>query len=182
MSTTRSEILEVIYNFYPRGILPLERRHVDPGDPVYFDTEEYCRLFVAAARGRRSWPTWKAMIRRLAKKYVIQDESLFLLSGHIDPAYSGRTWVDVEEAFITFHVSLLGPYYGIRRSGVADDDPKAREIMSEIIREIETTYPGYRQIPPEIGNEALPDVCFNNSDFGKLTNYVLLFSDYWTQA
>lgn len=181
MKPTRSELFELVYHFYPRGILSLERRHVEPGDPVYDDTEEYCRLFVAAARGRRSWPTWKAMIRRLGDKYMIQDDSLHLLSGNIDPAYSGRIWLVLGETFISFHVSLLGPYYGIRLSGVSDDDPKAREIMSELIREVEATYPGYQTIPPEIGNEVVPDVTVLG-DFGSETIYTCILSDYWTHV
>jgi hypothetical protein len=174
MKILRSELLDVVYRFYPRGILHMERVHVPPGEPVYMDTEEHCRLIVTAARGRREWPKWKAMIRRLGDRYGLQDESLHLLAGNIDPAYSGRVWL-TDKTTINFHVSLLGPYYGIQLPGVPEEEPVAREIA----REIEATYPGYRTIPPEIGNEVVPDVCFNNSEFGECTIYVLLFSEFW---
>jgi hypothetical protein len=116
------------------------------------------------------------MIRRLGTQCGIQDDSLHLLSGNVDPAYSGRVWL-TDETTINFHVSLLGPYYGIQLPGVSEEEP----VVRELVREIEATYPGYQTIPPEIGNEVVPDVCFN-SDFGERTIYVLLFSDYWTQV
>jgi hypothetical protein len=177
MTTTRSELLDVVYRFYPRGMLQFDRMHVLPGEIVYDDTEEHCRLMVAAARGRREWRTWKAMLRRLGDQYDLQDESLHLLAGNIDPAYSGRVWLVLNKTSINFHVSLLGPYYGIQLPGVPEEEPVAREI----VREIEATYPGYQMIPPEIGNEVVPDVCFN-SDFGERTIYVLLFSTVWTRV
>jgi hypothetical protein len=173
MKISRSELLDVVYRFYPRGILHIERRHVSPGEAVYDDTEENLRLMVAAARGRREYyPTWKPMIRRLQQQCSIQDDSLHLLSGGIDPAYSGRVWL-TDKTTISIHVSLLGPDYGIHLPGVPEEEPVAREIA----REIEATYPGYRTIPPEIGNEVVPDV-----DFGESTIYVLLFSYFWTQV
>jgi hypothetical protein len=177
MNVSRSELLEVIYRFYPRGILHMERVHVPEGEAVYMDTEEHCRLMVTAARGRREWPMWKAMLRRLGARFSAQDESLYLLSGNIDPAYSGRIWLGPGRTSISFHVSLLGPYYGIQLPGVPEQEPVAREIA----KEIEATYPGYQNIPPEIGNEFVPDVSFN-SDFGDRSIYVLLFSTYWSEV
>jgi len=176
MKISRSELLDVVYRFYPRGILHLERQHVRPGEIVYMDTEEHCRLMVAAARGRREWSKWKAMIRCIGDRYGVQDNSLHLLSGNVEPAYSGCVWLVLGKTWINFHVSLLGPYYGIHLPGVPEEEPVAREIA----REIEATYPGYQTIPPEIGDEVIPDVGFN-SDFGDLTIYGLLFSDYWTK-
>jgi hypothetical protein len=176
MEISRSELLELVYRYYPRGMMDIDRMHVPAGDLVYVDTEEHCRLMVAAARGRREWRTWKAMIRRIGDRYSVQDNSLHLLSGNVDPAYSGCVWLVVGKTWINFHVSLLGPYYGIKLPGVPEEEPVAREIA----REIEATYPGYQTIPPEIGNEVIPDVGFN-SDFGERTIYGFLFSDYWTQ-
>jgi len=173
---TRSELLDLVYRFYPRGILDIHRMHVPPGEIVYDDTEENCRLMVAAARGRREWPTWKAMIRRLGDQCSVQDEALHLLSGGVDPAYSGRVWL-TDKTTINFHVSLLGPYYGIQLPGVPEEEPVAREIA----REIEATYPGYQTIPPEIGNEVVPDVTAGR-DFGSATIYICLFSPVWTQV
>lgn len=177
MTVTRSELLDLIYQFYPRGMLDIHRMHVPAGELVYDDTEENCRLIVAAARGRREWPTWKAMIRRLGDRYSLQDESLHLLAGNVDPAYSGRIWLVLGKTSINFHVSLLGPYYGIQLPGVPEEEPVAREIA----REIEATYPGYQTIPPEIGNEVIPDVSAGR-DFGSATIYTCLFSEDWTRV
>lgn len=177
MEISRSELLKLVYCYYPAGMLDIDRMHVFPGEIVYVDTEEHCRLMVTAARGRREWPKWKAMIRRLGDRYGVQDDSLHLLSGNVHPAYSGRLWLVRGETSISFHVSLLGPYYGIRLPGVPEEEPLAREIA----REIEATYPGYQTIAPEIGNEVIPDVHAGLA-FGEASIYVLLFSDYWTHV
>jgi hypothetical protein len=178
MKATRSELLDVVYRFYPREMLQLDRMHVPPGELVYDDTEEHCRLMVAAARGRREYRTWDAMIDRLAGSiHAFKTSRSTSLSGNIDPAYSGRVWLVLGKTSINFHVSLLGPYYGMQLPGVPEEEPVAREIT----REIEATYPGYQTIPPEIGNEVVPDVAAPLG-FGTGTIYVLLFSDYWTQV
>jgi hypothetical protein len=91
------------------------------------------------------------VIRRLRDRYNVQDESLRLVTGGDDPAYSACIWL-TDKAALSFHVSLLGPYYGIHIPGIPADNA----IAPEIAREIEATYPGYRQIPPQIGNEAVP--------------------------
>lgn len=171
---TRGDLLDLVYRFYPRGMLQIERRHVPPGEAVYDDTVEHRRLVEAANRGRAEYPMWKAMIRRLGDRYGLQNESLHLLSGGTDPAYSARIWL-TDATALSFHVSLIGPYYGIHLSGIPEEEPVAHEIA----REIEATYPGYKTIPPELGNEVVPDVCAHGGWFGEATIYICLFSDVW---
>ncbi|WP_437997825.1 hypothetical protein WMF26_45445 [Sorangium sp. So ce185] len=174
MVINRSELLDVVYRFYPRGVHCFERIHVPADEPFYGDTEEHRRLVEAADRGRAEYPTWKAMIRRLGDRYGLQNESLHLLSGGNDAAYSARIWL-TDETALSFHVSLLGPYYGIHLPGIPEEEPVAREIA----REIEATYPGYQPIPPELGNEVVPDVAMDAVPMGKATIYVCLFSSVW---
>ena len=177
---TRSELLDVVYRFYPRGVPCWHRMHVPPGQPVYDDTEEHLRLVEAARRAREEHPTWKAMTRRLGDRHSLQDQSSSLLSGDADPAYSARIWIHDDgwrrARAISFHVSALGPYYGSHGSGALDED----EIVRDIAREIEATYPGYRPIPPELGNEIVPDVEMNGAEFGQATIYICIFSKVWT--
>lgn len=175
MAITRSELLDVVYGFYPRGVHNFARIHVPPNEPFYDDTEEHRRLVGAASRGRAEYPTWKAMIRRLGDRYGLQNESLHLLSGGADPAYSARIWL-TDQTALSFHVSLLGPYYGIHLPGIPEEEPVAREIA----REIEATYPGYRPIPSELGNEVVPDVAMAGASMGKATINMCLFSVAWT--
>ncbi len=177
MMITRSELLDVVYRFYPRGVLPYSRIHAPPNEPFFDDTEEHLRLVEAANRGRAEYATWKAMIGRVGDRYRLQDESLSLLAGRTHPAYSARIRF-TDETALSFHVSLLGPYYGLHLSGVPQEEPLAREIA----REIEATYPGYKQILPELGNEAMPDVEMDGAFMGKATIYVCLFSNIWTWA
>ncbi|WP_437678531.1 hypothetical protein [Sorangium sp. So ce131] len=56
MKTTRSELLDVVYRFYPRGVHNTDRIYVPPGKPVYEDTEEHRRLVEAGDRGRAAIP------------------------------------------------------------------------------------------------------------------------------
>jgi hypothetical protein len=72
-------------------------------------------------------------------------------------------------------VSLLGPYYGIHLPGIPDEE----RVASEIAREIEATYPGYKPIPPEIGNEIVTDVAIPGMVFGDVTIHICLFSKVW---
>jgi hypothetical protein len=180
---TRSDLLDVIYRFYPRGVHQISRIHVPPNEPFYGDTKEHRRLIEAANRGRAEYPTWKAMILRLGDRYDLQNESLSLLSGGVEPAYSARIYrpKDLEpvpplrsRASLSFHVSLLGPYYGIHDRGEPDEKPAA------IADEIEATYHGYQQIPPEIGNTVVPDVDMDGVILGEATIYISLFSRVWT--
>ncbi|WP_437577705.1 hypothetical protein [Sorangium sp. So ce887] len=175
MKITRSELLDVVYRFYPRGVHKIMRIYVPSGEPVYEDTEEHRRLVEAANRGRAEYPTWKAMIRRVGDRYGLQNESLNLFAGGIDPGYSARIWL-TDETALSFHVSLLGPYYGIHLPGIPEEEPVAREIAGEI----EATYPGYQPIPPELGNEVVPDVDMDGVSMGEATIYVCLFSVVWT--
>jgi hypothetical protein len=150
----RNDLLELVYRYYPRGIRHYMESYQPPDEPVYGDTSEHVRLKEAARRA--------------------QNESLYLLSGGPDPAYSARIWL-ANDVALSFHVSLLGPYYGIHLPGIPEEEPVAREVA----REIEATYPGYQQIPPEIGNQIAPEVDYG-CEFGKATIYWCLFSEVWT--
>ncbi|CAN96257.1 hypothetical protein predicted by Glimmer/Critica [Sorangium cellulosum So ce56] len=183
MVINRSELLDVVYRFYPRGVRNFDRIYVPPNEPFYDDTEEHRRLVEAANRGRAEYPTWEAMIHRMYERYGLQNESLSLVAGGSDPAYSARIYrpKDLEpvpspnsRASLSFHVSLLGPYYGIHDTGEPDELPMA------VADEIEATYPGYQPIPPELGNEVVPDVAMDGVLMGEATIYVCLFSRVWT--
>jgi len=45
---TRSELLGLVYRFYPRGVHCYDRLNAPPGEPFYDDTEEHRRLVEAA--------------------------------------------------------------------------------------------------------------------------------------
>ncbi|WP_233561092.1 hypothetical protein [Sorangium cellulosum] len=115
------------------------------------------------------------MIDRLGDRYRLQNESLNLFAGGIDPAYPARIWL-TDETALSFHVSLLGPYYGIHLPGIPEEEPVAREIA----KEIEATYTGCQPLPPELGNEVVPDVDMDGVLMGEATIYVCLFSIVWT--
>jgi hypothetical protein len=163
---TCAKLLEVVYWFYPRGL--------DVGGLGYEDTEQRQRQWDAARRGVAECPTWKAMLRRLDARYkLLVDQSEHLLSGRYDPAYSAEICIPGRR--LGFHVSLLGPYYGIHRTGAPGEELPALDLA----REIEATYPGYAPIPPEIGNEIVPDVALDGRYFGTAPIYECLLSGVW---
>jgi hypothetical protein len=149
---------------------------MNPEGLGYDDTEERFRQLQASRRGVDDYPRWKAMMRRLGERYPICDWSLYLLGGSWGPAYSG--WIYIPGYRIGFHVSLLGPYYGIHRLGV----PGEEEAALDIAREIEATYAGYEPIPPELGEEVVPDVALDKRHFGQATIYDCLLSQEWKSS
>jgi hypothetical protein len=51
---------------------------------------------------------------------------------------------------------------------------------AEIARAIDATYPGYVEIPPEIGNEVVPDISLKM--FGETTIYHCILSEEWDRS
>jgi hypothetical protein len=162
---TRAELLAVVYHFYPRAI--------EVTGLGYHDTEERQRQRDAMQRGVAAFPTWKAMLGRLRARYALMDHSEYLLAGVWDSAYSAS--LEIPGRTLGFHVSLLGSYYGIHRTGAAGEEPAALDLA----REIEATFPGYVPIPPELGDEVVPDVALYVKPFGRATIFDLLLSDGW---
>lgn len=163
---TRGDVLEVVYRFYARGAW-------SPGSSSsegYGATKEHRRLVEACRHAIAAYETWTAMLSRLNA----YNESLSLLGGWADPAYSAFVVLPGRRT-LGFHVSFLGPYYGLRRTGALGEEPAARDI----VREIEATYPGHELIPPEIGDEIVPDVALVTIGFGKATVYDCLLSEQW---
>ena len=159
---TRSDLLNTIYRFYPRGMLGY--------DPAYDGTVEHRRLVDAHRCARAAFPQWKRMIERLGARYPMTPE---LFTEH-EPAYSGRAHLPSDDRSLGFHVSVIGPYYAIHRMGWPDEEPFAEAIE----RDIRATYPGHDPIPPELGNEVVPDVA-GPVPFGEATIYVCLLSFCW---
>jgi hypothetical protein len=164
----RADLLDLIYRFYPRGV-----GHARVG---HDETDERARQLEAFHRGVEDYPRWKALLRRLSERHAIWDWSLHLLSGTWGPAYSG--WIYIPNYRLGFHVSLLGPYYGIHRLGV----PEEVDAATFLSQEIETSYPGYEPIPPELGEEVVPDVSLSGRGFGKATIYDCLLSQEWESS
>ncbi len=161
----REDLLATIHRFYPRGIA----RH----EPGYAATEEHRRLVSAARRAVDDYEVWSSMLGRLARRFSVQNESLFLLAGGVDPAYSA--YVILATQTLGFHVSLLGPYYAVHRPGAVDEEPAATEVEAEIV----ATYPGYQPIAVELGEEKVADV--DGAIHGAPTIYECLFSENWNR-
>jgi hypothetical protein len=166
-AVTHAELLELVYRFYPRGLYP---------DGLGYEaTEESRRQRDAVRRAVAQAPTWHAMLDRLEARYgPPMDQSGHLLSGRYDPAYFAEILIPGHS--LGFCVCVLGPYYGIRRRGAAGEEAAALDLA----REIEAAYPGYQPIPPELGDEVVPDVAFDATSFGHATIYHCLLSELWS--
>jgi hypothetical protein len=161
----RSELLALIYRFYPAG-MPVDH-------PEYPQTEEYRRRLEARRVALAGFQKWKDMLRRLGG----QDDSLHLTIGdREDPAYSGS--IKGDRCALGFHVSFLGHYYGIHRLGAAEEGPMAEAVA----REIEGTYYGFQNIPPEIGYGLVPHVELDTIQMDEATVYECLFSPVWDES
>lgn len=163
---TRAELLDVIYRFHPRGL--------HEGSLGYDDTEEAAHFRDAMRRGVAAYPTWRALFDRLRPQYPLRNHSLSFQRGDWDPAYSGEIYLPGDRS-LYFHVSLLGPYYGIHRTGLPVEELPAVDSA----REIDATFPGYAPIPPELGDLVVPDVAPGNLLFGEATIYECLLSELW---
>jgi hypothetical protein len=161
---TRSDLLDIVYRFYPRGLME--------GALGYWESEEHARLVDAARRGAADYPRFKAVVRRLGERYPFWDYSTYLLGESWEPAYTAFIWIPGYR--IGFHVSLLAPYYGIHRLGA----PSEEEAALDIARQIEAAYPGYEPIPPELGEDVVPDVVY----FDHTTIYECLLGRDWKRS
>jgi hypothetical protein len=85
----------------------------------------------------------------------------------MDASMTRRTFVKI--CCISSHEEAKAP------AAVGAAEPVAREIA----REIEATYPGYQQIPPELGNEVVPDVATSVVLMADATIYACLFLKVW---
>lgn len=165
---TREELLSVVYTFHPRGLFD--------GLPGYRESEAWSRRREVVRRAVAEHPIWRAMLRRLGCSFLDHAERMraesYLEGGSFDPAYGAHLYLPGRT--LGFYVCLLGPYYGIYRTGAPAEEPAARAVA----REIEATYPGYAPIPPELGDEVVPDVIVHGPGVAT-TIYHCLLSDGW---
>jgi hypothetical protein len=169
---TRSDLLDVAYRFYPRSLFD--------GAPGDRESEKRDRQLEVARRAVAEHPTWRAMLRRLGYSFMDRAEWMrsksYLEHGIFDPAYAADLYLPGRT--VGFYVCLLGPYYGIYRTGAPDEEPAALQIAHEI----EATYPGYEPIPPELGNELVPGLTVTGAKAGHTTIYHCLLSPLWESS
>ena len=197
MRHSLSELLAVVYRFYPRGL-----RQYDPG---YKATEEYRRLVQARIHAGADGNPWDVFLDRLSVRFpdepkgTIQNGSVHLPTGRMDAGYIGCFWLPPrgpweKNHMIGFLVSFLVPCYVVYSSAhisVSAKDPEAwshqihftfspdeAPCAQVITEEIVSAFPDYELMPPEIGNVVVTDV-EPNSPMGKATLYHCLFTDAW---
>jgi hypothetical protein len=196
MKQSLDELLAVVYRFYAR--------EVGQYAPGYKETEQHCRLvqarIQAGVEGNRWEVLWERLSGRLPKD-KLQYGSLHLPTGGMDACYIGLFWLPARGSWEKNHVigfltSFLVPCYVVYSSAFlalpwVGEKPRWRQEISFtftpdeqssvqiITEEIQTVFPGYEPMPPEIGNVIVPDVVAGNQALGKTTLYHCLFTDDW---
>ena len=199
MKKSLEELLAVVYRFYPRGL--------SPGDPGYKETKEYLRLVEARIKaghedlgGNSPWRTLLARLSARFPEHELQDGSFHLPTGEMDAGHTCLFWLSPRGPWeknhvLGFWISFLVPCYVIYSSAhVVSPSPEPRDGSQDIrftfspdeepyaralIEEIAVVFPGYELMPPELGNQIVPDVVAGNQLMGKTTIYHCLFSDCW---
>jgi hypothetical protein len=186
------QILQTIYNFYPRG-MPQD-------DPRWPDTAESRRLVDARLRAGAERDRWAVLLARLRQQFdgcEVYDGSLHLISGNSGACYSAELAIvggtsDVERHVLGFMSSFLMPYYVIysyRRfrldPATSDGKPPATRLDADeselvfwrgIVTEIENAY-GNEPMPAEVGHVRVQDVMPGNRAMGDAMIYDCIFSD-----
>jgi hypothetical protein len=196
MRPTPDDLKATVYRFYPRGL--------DDDHPGYKDTEEHRRLVQARIQAGAESHPWRELLSRLRERLpdaeYIHNGSLHLPTGHYDAGYIG--WMSLpsrrpneKNHSIGFLISFLVSYYVVYSTVLIanptttlndwsqeirfDFSPDEAPAAQVITREIESIFPGYEFMPPEIGNIVVPDVVAGNKFMGKTTLYHCLFTDTW---
>ena len=72
---TRSELLDVVYRFYPRGVLPYARIHVPPGEPSYEHAQDAGGIprssWRCSARKANPPAVWNDLLSKATRKAVL---------------------------------------------------------------------------------------------------------------
>lgn len=192
MKHTLDELLQIVYRYYPRGVLDHE--------PGYHRSTEFRRLD-AIRKEAASSKVWLAYLDRLSLRFngVIFNRSLALARFPCDAC----TWVthllpprssDPQDAdLLGIAISFIAPYYVLYSSrtidrtyydavrffypfDLNDDEVADAQIM---VDEMKLLYPEHEPMPPEVGNIVVPDVMAGNQMIGRATLYNCFFTDAW---
>jgi hypothetical protein len=181
-----AELLETIYQYYPRGVIQ--------DDPRCSDAPERRRLEEANQAAGRERPKWLAMLARLKERFAeccIDGHALHLLTPSSRAAcYPGILLMPTPNVDhrIGFDVSFLAPCYVLYTQRIYPvehslppvtrlaPDEAERPYWDAIAQEIEHTYnAGY--MPPETGHIIVPDVEPGNRQMGDAMIYDCFFDD-----
>jgi hypothetical protein len=183
---TPTELLEIVYRYYPRGVAE--------DDPRFIDASERRKREEANQTAGRERPKWLAMLARLRERFAgcrIDGHALHLLAPSSAAAcYPGILFLpaaDVDHR-IGFQVSFLAPYYVLyteRIYPVEHNAPPATRLAPDddeqpywdaIAKEIKRTY-NAEPMPQEIGHIIVPDVQPGNRQMGEAMIYDCFFDD-----
>lgn len=119
MAHTISDLLDVVYAHYPRGIAA--------EDPAYGVSAEHLCLVAARRKAGAEKAPWNGLLERLTQQFPadgILNDSLHLLTGKMDAAYSGKLFpggASADNLTIGFLVSFLVPFYIVFTSRFVPD-------------------------------------------------------------
>jgi hypothetical protein len=183
------ELIELTYQFYPKGLWD--------HDPGYKTSAEYRRLLDARQGSVNQVIRFRALLNRLHMRFPACSiaQRLYLIPQVMDACFPAKfilpTFKDDDgEHALVMLMSILAPYYALYRTlyFCNENDKAVRAPVSfelsvyeqpygqAIAEEIETTF-GYERMPPEIGHVIVPGACVGNQQLGKATLFDCLFTD-----
>ena len=188
MKHTTEDLIRTAQRFYP----------LDTWDenPAYDASIEQQRLRAAIGDAKRFDDQWRTVLDRLATRFTdcrIEDRTHLHLASSKDTCYYGRLLLPVQTNEVQHPVvglaSILVPYYflfsrTILPEGKTDPPIRYRPTTAEepyvrgFASEIESAFPGYEHMPPEVGLTVVPQVIAHNQVFGTATLYDCLFTDF----
>ncbi|AUX25509.1 hypothetical protein SOCEGT47_060560 [Sorangium cellulosum] len=130
MKHSVSDLLDVVYRYYLRGIDGIEQADIQR----YKETEEYGRL-VAARRLAAADERWPALLRRIEGRFPdshVMNDSLHLPTGSLDACYSFSFSLAATGRTLWFKISFLAPYYivyGYRRVQFVRQPERFRTVV-----------------------------------------------------
>lgn len=124
-----NELTDVVYRYYPRGLLSNEN--------CYNEADEYLRLVAARRQAGADNELWRAMLQRLGSNFPqakVQNRSLHLPTGDWDACYSAFLYLPTAPGehnhAVGFFVSFLVPYYIVYSSRTVEDLEKIEEMKA----------------------------------------------------
>jgi len=170
----KDKILKTVYEYYPRGIPSY--------DPSFDKQKEILKLKKILKNPPKTVES-KTLLDKLKVKYgrsFVEDMSLLNWG---NPCFHFRIQIeknsDLWDEYIIF-ISLIDDYYYLYLHGDIWKNQKLNNdtFYQEIEKLIKDSFPKHKSLKSSIAKSSIPDVSYNNSDFGELNILNCLFTDH----
>lgn len=167
------KILNLVYDFYPRGIETCSLEY--PDRPEVEKLKNILKNPINTQKANNLYDEFVI----LYGKTNVHNMTLF---GWGNPCYHFRVICrDGENVnkFIVF-ISVISDYYYIYKH---DDLWQEKEKLEgnnydKILKNVKTFFPEYKALPPNLARQIVPDIMLDSKDFGDVSILNCLFTDH----